>query len=79
MSEQQNNIPTAYSEGGDDIKDPFIKATGLQVRATEIGENDSQGKQQQKVFKVNYSFLILYALIASMGMFQLGYVYTAAN
>jgi hypothetical protein len=40
------NIPTAFSDGGggDDNKEPFVKDTGLQARATEIGENDSQGK-----------------------------------
>ena len=40
----QNNIPTAYTERGDEVKEPFVKDAGLQVRATEIGDNDSQGK-----------------------------------
>ena len=30
--------------GGNDMKEPFVKETGLQARATEIGENESQGK-----------------------------------
>jgi hypothetical protein len=32
-----------------------------------------------RIYKENTPFLIVYALIASMGMFQLGYVYTATN
>ena len=36
-------------------------------------------KEVQKSFKANYRSLCLSALIASMGMFQLGYVYTATN
>ena len=68
------NMPTAYSEEGQDGKELLVPiGHGIQVTGSEIGE------QQRTSFRVNYPFLCLYALIASMGMFQLGYVYTAAN
>ncbi|CDW78529.1 sugar transporter family protein [Stylonychia lemnae] len=35
--------------------------------------------QKQKIFKVNYSFIVLYVLIASLGVVQLGMVLSANN
>jgi hypothetical protein len=42
---------------------------GLQLRTEIDSFLDSKQPQQQRIYRVNYPFLCLYALIGSMGMF----------
>eukprot|EP00347_Sterkiella_histriomuscorum_P013305 403365224 len=44
-----------------------------------MGNSESELQTPQKIYKANIGFLCLFAFVASLGIFQLGYVLTANN